>query len=93
MLPITELDCAVIDPPVRRSVMTRMIAAMVNLVVGSNSLPASGQVSRDSEPLEFEGTDFEYLLTSNLEIGARVGWGLNRDAPNFFSNVGVGRRY
>ena len=34
-----------------------------------------------------------YLITSNLEIGVRVGWGLNREAPNFFSNVGLGWRY
>ena len=31
-----------------------------------------------------------YLLTPNCEIGVRVGWGLNRDAANFFSNVGIG---
>lgn len=33
-----------------------------------------------------------YLLTPNLEIGARVGWGLNDEAANFFSNVGLGWR-
>jgi hypothetical protein len=31
-----------------------------------------------------------YLLTPNCEIGVRVGWGLNDDAANFFSNVGLG---
>ena len=34
-----------------------------------------------------------YLLTSDLEIGIRVGWGLNEDAANFFSNIGMGWRY
>jgi hypothetical protein len=34
-----------------------------------------------------------YLVTSDLEIGIRVGWGLNQDAQNFFSNVGLGWRY
>lgn len=34
-----------------------------------------------------------YLVTPNLEIGCRVGWGLNDQAPNFFSNVGLGWRY
>jgi hypothetical protein len=34
-----------------------------------------------------------YLVTSNLEIGVRVGWGLNDEAPNFFSNAGLGWRY
>lgn len=31
-----------------------------------------------------------YLLTPRCEIGFRVGWGLNQDAANFFSNVGIG---
>lgn len=34
-----------------------------------------------------------YLMTPNLELGVRVGWGLTDDAPNFFSNVGVGWRF
>lgn len=34
-----------------------------------------------------------YLITSNLEIGVRVGWGLNSETPNFFSNAGVGWRF
>lgn len=33
------------------------------------------------------------LATENLEIGLRVGWGLNDTSPDFFSNVGVGWRY
>lgn len=34
-----------------------------------------------------------YLITPNLELGVRVGWGITTDAPNFFSNVGVGWRF
>jgi len=34
-----------------------------------------------------------YLITRDLEIGIRVGWGLNQDAPNFFANTGFGWRY
>jgi hypothetical protein len=34
-----------------------------------------------------------YLLTPDLEAGIRVGWGVSRDAANFFSNVGVGLRF
>jgi hypothetical protein len=34
-----------------------------------------------------------YLLTPNLELGLRLGWGITEDAPNFFSNVGVGWRF
>jgi hypothetical protein len=34
-----------------------------------------------------------YLLTPDFEAGIRVGWGVSRDAANFFSNVGVGLRF
>lgn len=34
-----------------------------------------------------------YLITEDIEIGARFGWGLNQDAANFFSNVGLGWRF
>lgn len=34
-----------------------------------------------------------YLLTPDLEIGVRAGWGLSDDAANFFSNVGVGLQF
>lgn len=51
----------------------------------------------DGAPSEFSRALFSpganYLLTENLELGARVGWGLTDDAPNFFSNVGVGWRF
>lgn len=34
-----------------------------------------------------------YLVTPDMELGVRVGWGLGSDAANFFSNVGVGWRF
>ena len=34
-----------------------------------------------------------YLVTRDFEIGIRVGWGLNDQAANFFSNVGGGYRF
>ncbi|QDU89835.1 hypothetical protein Pla175_32310 [Pirellulimonas nuda] len=34
-----------------------------------------------------------YLVTPNLEVGVRTGWGLNDQSANFFSNVGFGWRY
>jgi hypothetical protein len=34
-----------------------------------------------------------YLVTPDLEVGVRVGWGLNDQSARFFSNVGVGLRY
>lgn len=33
------------------------------------------------------------LLHENLEVGIRVGWGLNDDSPGFFSNIGFGWQY
>lgn len=33
------------------------------------------------------------LVTDDLELGIRVGWGLNDTSPDFFSNVGMGLRY
>jgi hypothetical protein len=34
-----------------------------------------------------------YLINGNLEVGARVAWGLNDQSPEFISNVGFGWRY
>ncbi|MFN9372278.1 MAG: transporter [Planctomycetaceae bacterium] len=34
-----------------------------------------------------------YLLTRDLEIGYRLGWGLTDDAARFFVNAGVGYRF
>lgn len=34
-----------------------------------------------------------YLLSRNFELGTRVGWGLNEQSPNFFSNIGLGIRF
>jgi hypothetical protein len=42
---------------------------------------------------QFFSPGIHYLVTSNLEIGIRIGWGLNEEAPNFFSNAGLGWRY
>lgn len=42
--------------------------------------------------LHYFSPGVHYLLTPDLEIGVRVGWGLNDEAANFFSNVGFGWR-
>ncbi len=34
-----------------------------------------------------------YLITPNLEIGLRLGWGLNEQSAAFFSNVGFGFQF
>lgn len=41
----------------------------------------------------FFSPGIHYLITPDLEIGVRVGWGLNDQSPNFFSNVGGGYRF
>jgi hypothetical protein len=52
-----------------------------------------------SEGRELESTQHfispgvHYLVTPNMEIGTRFGWGLNDQSPNFFANVGGGYRY
>jgi len=33
------------------------------------------------------------LVTEDLELGLRLGWGLNDTSPNFFANTGIGYRY
>jgi len=34
-----------------------------------------------------------YLVTRDLEVGVRVGWGLNSQSANFFVNAGIGYRF
>ncbi len=42
---------------------------------------------------QFFSTGLHYLLTPDIEIGFRVGWGLNDASAKFFSNAGVGYRF
>jgi hypothetical protein len=41
----------------------------------------------------FFSPGMHYLITPNLEVGLRVGWGLNNQTAPFFSNVGFGWRF
>lgn len=41
----------------------------------------------------FVSPGFHYLLTKNLEIGLRVGWGVTSEAAPFFSDAGFGWRW
>ncbi len=34
-----------------------------------------------------------YLVTDDLEVGVRLGWGLNDQSPRFFTNAGLGWRF
>jgi len=41
----------------------------------------------------YVSTGVRYLVTSNLELGTRVGWGLNDQSSRFFVNAGFGWRF
>ncbi len=49
--------------------------------------------SADDTVKQYFSPGSHYLLTPNLEIGVRLGWGLNDEAANFFTNAGVGWRW
>jgi hypothetical protein len=51
----------------------------------------AGLPNPTSQPFFSPGT--HYLLTKNLEVGVRVGWGLNGASAPFFSDAGVAWRY
>jgi hypothetical protein len=42
---------------------------------------------------QFFSPGVHYLVTENLEIGTRVGWGLNDQSAKFFVNAGIGWRF
>ncbi len=47
----------------------------------------------DNRNPQYFSPGVHYLISNDCEIGIRVGWGLNDDAADFFSNVGVGYRF
>ncbi len=51
----------------------------------------AGLTDNTSRPFFSPGTHF--MLTENLEIGVRVGWGLAGEAAPFFSDAGIGWRW
>jgi len=52
---------------------------------------SQGRVDESSQAYISPGT--HYLITANLELGLRFGWGVTQDAGNFFSNAGFGWRF
>lgn len=49
---------------------------------------------REAETVQhFVSPGAHYLITPDREVGARFGWGLNEQSPNFFINVGLGLRF
>jgi hypothetical protein len=51
------------------------------------------QNRQDNFVRHFFSPGTHYLITPNLELGLRVGWGLNEQSARFFSNVGFGVRF
>ncbi|MFN0052127.1 MAG: transporter [Planctomycetales bacterium] len=47
----------------------------------------------DNSNGQYFSPGLHYLLSRDLEVGFRVGWGLNDDAARFFVNTGVGWRF
>jgi hypothetical protein len=47
----------------------------------------------DERNSQYVSPGIHYLVTRDFEVGVRVGWGLNKDSANFFSNVGAGVRF
>jgi hypothetical protein len=54
-------------------------------------ITTAGAVSDRSQHYFSPGV--HYLVTPGLEVGVRVGWGLNDDSARQFANVGVGWQY
>lgn len=51
------------------------------------------QDRRDNFQRHYFSPGVHYLITPDVEIGVRLGCGLNDDASKFFSNVGLGWRF
>lgn len=51
------------------------------------------QSREDDFAKHFVSPGVHYLVTPDIELGVRVGWGLNDEAARFFSNVGIGWRF
>ncbi len=47
----------------------------------------------ESRAHQYFSPGIHYLISPDFEVGVRVGWGLNGDAANSFTNVGFGLRF
>jgi hypothetical protein len=41
----------------------------------------------------YTGPGIHFLLTPNVEVGARVFWGMSEDSAEFIANTGFGVRF
>lgn len=51
------------------------------------------QGKEKEDVLHYFSPGVHYLITRDLEVGIRLGWGLNDQAARFFTNVGFGIRF
>lgn len=49
----------------------------------------NSQNRTDNYSHHYVSPGIHYLLTPNLEIATRIGWGMNNETPGFFSNTGI----
>ncbi len=47
----------------------------------------------DEKNGQYFSPGLHYLISPDLEIGVRTGWGLSNDAADFFTNAGLGLRF
>ena len=57
------------------------------------ALPIFSANKADEFNHQYFSPGIHYLVTPDLEVGVRVGWGLNDQSARFFSNVGFGLRF
>jgi hypothetical protein len=55
------------------------------------AIVSTGKAKNDTR--QYFSPGVHYLVTPDLEVGTRFGWGLNDQAPRFFVNAGLGWRY
>lgn len=72
-------------------VLKKGLGSKVNLHAEYFSVFSSG---KDQDfALHYFSPGAHYLITPNLEVGVRLGWGLNDQSARFFTNVGFGWRF
>lgn len=74
-------------------------SSVIKVPIGSRWKGHVEYIAEFTDGRETETTQYffspgaHYLVNENFEIGLRVGWGLNDQSADFFSNVGIGWRF
>lgn len=67
------------------------IGEKINVHAEYFGIYSTGKAQEFSE--HYFSPGIHYLVTENLEIGVRIGWGLNDQSSPFFANAGIGWRF